>query len=61
MFETEYLWHNLNLKLYYLYYSYYDARIHEFDVHGSVQHNTNLIEMTNNMQLCSTIYYSIVS
>jgi hypothetical protein len=30
------------------------------DVHGSVHHNTNLIEMTNNMQLCRTIYYSIV-
>jgi hypothetical protein len=30
------------------------------DVHGSVHHNTNLIEMTNKMQLCWTIYYSIV-
>ena len=30
------------------------------DVHGSVRHNTNLIEMTNKMQLCRTIYYSIV-
>jgi len=30
------------------------------DVHGSVHHNTNLIEMTNKMQLCRTIYYSIV-
>jgi len=30
------------------------------DVHGSVHHNTDLIEMTNNMQLCRTIYYSIV-
>jgi hypothetical protein len=27
-------------------------------VHGSVNHNTNLIEMTNKMQLCRTIYYS---
>jgi hypothetical protein len=32
-----------------------------FDVHGSVHHNTNLTEMTNKMQLCRTIYYSIVS
>jgi hypothetical protein len=31
------------------------------DVHGSVYHNTVLIEMTNRMQLCRTIYYSIVS
>jgi len=30
------------------------------DVHGSVHHNTNLIEMTNKLQLCRTIYYSIV-
>jgi hypothetical protein len=33
---------------------------HELDVHGSVHHNTNLIEMTNKMQLCRTIYYSTV-
>jgi len=32
----------------------------QLDVHGSVHHNTNLIEMTNKMQLCRTIYYSIV-
>jgi len=32
----------------------------EFDVHGSVHHNTNLIEMTKKMQPCRTIYYSIV-
>jgi len=31
-----------------------------FDVHGPVHHNINLIEMTNKMQLCRTIYYSIV-
>ena len=31
-----------------------------FDVHGSVHHYTNLIEMTNMMHLCRTIYYSIV-
>jgi hypothetical protein len=31
-----------------------------FDVHGSMHHNKNLIEMTNKMQLCRTIYYSIV-
>jgi len=31
-----------------------------FDVHGSVHHNTNLIEMTNKIQLCRIIYYSIV-
>jgi hypothetical protein len=30
------------------------------DVHGSVHHNTNLIEMTNKMQICRTICYSIV-
>jgi hypothetical protein len=29
------------------------------DVHGSVHHNTILIEMTNEMQLCRAIYYSI--
>jgi hypothetical protein len=34
--------------------------LHELDVHGSLHHNTNLIEMTNKMQLCSRIYYSIV-
>jgi len=33
----------------------------EVNVHGSVRHNTNLIEVTNKMQLCRTIYYSIVS
>jgi len=36
------------------------AGILKFDVHGSVHHNTNLIEMTNKMHLCRTIYYSIV-
>ena len=30
------------------------------DVYGSVLHNTNLIEMTNKMQLCRKIYYFIV-
>jgi len=34
--------------------------LYELDVHGSVHHNINLIEMTNKMQLCRTIYYSIV-
>jgi len=34
---------------------------YDFDVHGSVHHNTNLIEMTKKMQLSRTIYYSIVS
>ena len=33
---------------------------HILDFHGSMRHNTNLIEMTNKMQLCRTIYYSIV-
>jgi len=33
----------------------------KLDVHGSVQHNTNLIEMTKKIQLCRTVYYSIVS
>jgi len=32
---------------------------HERDVHGSVHHNTNLIKITDKMQLCRTIYYSI--
>ena len=32
----------------------------KLDVHGSVHHYTNLTEMTNKMQLCRTIYYSIV-
>jgi len=32
----------------------------ELDVYGSVHHNTSLIEMTNKMQLCRTIYYSTV-
>ena len=31
-----------------------------FDVHGSVHHNTNLIEMTNKMHLRRTICNSIV-
>jgi len=30
------------------------------DVHGSVHHNTILIEINNKMQLCRTIYYSTV-
>jgi len=30
------------------------------DVPGPVHHNKNLIEMTNKMQLCRIIYYSIV-
>ena len=33
---------------------------YSLDVRGSVHHNTNLIEMTNKMQLCRTVYYSIV-
>jgi len=33
---------------------------YKLDVHGSVHHNTNLIEMTNKMQLCRRIYYSII-
>jgi len=32
----------------------------KLDVHGPVHHNTDLIEMTNKMQLCRTINYSIV-
>jgi hypothetical protein len=32
----------------------------EFDIHGSVHHNTILIKMTNKMQLCRIIYYFIV-
>jgi hypothetical protein len=34
--------------------------IKEFDIHGSLHHNTILIKMTNKMQLCGIIYYSIV-
>jgi len=30
-------------------------------VHGSVHHNTILIKMTNKIQLCRIIYYSIIS
>jgi hypothetical protein len=33
---------------------------YSLDVHGSVHHNTNVIEMTNKMQLCRTVYYSNV-
>jgi hypothetical protein len=36
-------------------------RKNNIDVHGSTHYNTNLIEMTKKMQLCRTIYYSIVS
>jgi len=35
-------------------------RVDKRDVYGSVHHDTNLIEMTNKIQLCRTIYYSIV-
>jgi hypothetical protein len=31
------------------------------DVHESVHHNVNLIEITNKMRPCSRIYYSNVS
>jgi len=34
------------------------ACVYNLDFHGSVHHNANLIEMTNKMQLCRTIYYS---
>jgi len=34
--------------------------IRHFDTHGSVHHNTILIKMTNKMQLCRIIHYSIV-
>jgi hypothetical protein len=34
-------------------------KMKETDSHGSVHHNTNLKEMTNKMQLCRMIYYSI--
>ena len=32
----------------------------ELDVHGSVRHNTNHIEITDKMQPCTRIYYSVV-
>jgi len=33
----------------------------KLDVHGSVHHNINRIEITNKMRQCSRIYYSNVS
>jgi hypothetical protein len=36
-------------------------RLTYFDVHGSVHHNTNRIEITNKIQPCSSIYYYNVS
>jgi len=30
----------------------------KLDVHGSVHHNINLMEITNKMRPCSKIYYS---
>jgi len=39
---------------------YFWHAMYELDVHGSMRHNTNLIEMTNKMQLCRTIYCSTV-
>ena len=33
----------------------------KLDVHGSMHHNINLIEITNKMQPCSRIYYFSVS
>jgi len=35
-----------------------DCKIHKLDVYGSVCHNTNLVEVTNKMQLCRTIIIS---
>jgi len=32
----------------------------ELHIHGSMHYNTILIKMTNKMQLCKIIYYSIV-
>ena len=34
--------------------------VHLLDIHGSVHYNTIFIKMTNTMQLCRIIYYSIV-
>ena len=34
---------------------------YKLDVHGSVHHNINLIEINNKMRPCSRIYYSNVS
>jgi len=34
--------------------------VHHLDVHGSVHYNTNLIEMTDKIQLCRTICYCTV-
>ena len=39
---------------------YFNTMYHALDLHGFVHHNGNLIEMTNKMQLCRTVYYSIV-
>ena len=33
----------------------------KLDIHGSVHHNTDRIEITNKMRPCSRIYYSNVS
>jgi hypothetical protein len=37
-----------------------EEKFSQLDVHGSVHHDTYLTEMTNKMQLCRTIYHSIV-
>jgi hypothetical protein len=41
--------------------SLFTIRYKNYDVHGSVHRNINLIERTNKMQPCSRIYYSVVS
>ena len=41
-------------------YEHYKIIPYKLDVHRSVHHNTDLMGMTNKMQLCRTIYYSIV-
>jgi len=37
-------------------YTVHVEAIHELDVHGSVHHNTNRIEITKKMRPCSKIY-----
>jgi len=39
----------------------FKSGIREIDVHRSVHHNINLIEVNNKMRPCSRIYYSSVS
>jgi hypothetical protein len=52
---------NLAFKGLILSYSWLLKRICVLDVHKSLHHNINIIEITNKLRLCSRIYYSSVS